>query len=207
MSVVGRPVLSRDVIARVALRITESEGLTKLSMRKLGAELGVEAMSLYHYVENKNDLLQAMTDLLYSEIELPELASEAGWEEAVRDVLRSYHRVLVSHPAAVELFLSQPSTSRGGLRVMTWVYELLTRVGVSGEDAVDALHFAVSFVSGHVATEHQGQDPEKDDGLDSVSGLEIAAFYQQLTTAEPSRMFEAGLDILVLGLRSRFQLP
>lgn len=191
----------------MALQLTESQGLAKLSMRKLGAELGVEAMSLYHYVDNKNDLLQAMTDRLYSEIDLPELDGDTGWEEAVRGVLRSYHRVLVSHPAAVELFLSQPSTSRGGLRVMTWVFELFTTVGVSGEDAVAALHFAVSFVSGHVATEHQADNSEADDILDSVTGLEIAAFYQHLATAEPANMFEAGLDMVVLGLRSRFQLP
>ena len=209
MSGQERQALTRDVIAQVALQITETDGLAKLSMRKLGAELGVEAMSLYHYVDNKDDLLQAMTDRLYAEIELPSLAGLSSWEDAVRGVLRSYHEVLISHSAAVELFLTQPSTSSRGLDVMTWVFELLTGFGLSAKDAVDALHFSVSFVSGHVATELSGNDPDTwhEPDLDSVTGLAVESFYEQIARSEPNELFESGLDMLVLGLRSRFQLP
>ena len=171
MSVIGRPVLSRELIAQVALQLTEAEGLANLSMRKLGAELGVEAMSLYHYVDNKNDLLVAMTGQLYAEIELPALEDDVAWDDAVRGVLRSYRKVLVSHSGAVELFLSQPSSSSGGLEVMTWVFELFTQIGLSNKDAVAALHFAVSFAMGHAVTELSSHSEAElaQHGLDGLS--------------------------------------
>ncbi|MEZ5343643.1 MAG: TetR/AcrR family transcriptional regulator C-terminal domain-containing protein [Acidimicrobiales bacterium] len=209
MSVVGRPVLSRDVIAEVALRLTETDGLATLSMRKLGAELGVEAMSLYHYVENKNDLLQAMTDRLYAEIELPDLADDVQWDDAVRQVLRSYHRVLVRHSAATELFFSQAMTATGGLPVMTWVFELFTRIGLEASDAGAALHFAVSFASGHAATELSGNESLVVDptAIGAIGDPAVALFVGQLSDADPDELFEAGLELVIAGFRSRFQLP
>ena len=123
----GRPSLSREYIAETALRLTQDDGLSGLSMRKLGAELGVEAMSLYHYVSNKADLLDAMLELLYDEIELPYHLDDNEWEQAVREGLGSFRKVLLRHPAAVELFTSRPPRSKPALELLHWSYRRFPR--------------------------------------------------------------------------------
>jgi AcrR family transcriptional regulator len=77
-----RPRLSRQRVLDAALALADARGIDALSMRSLGAELGVEAMSLYHHVSNKDDLLAALVDRVFAEVELP--ADDDGWKEAMR---------------------------------------------------------------------------------------------------------------------------
>ena len=77
-----RTPLSRERVTTAALLLIDADGLDALSMRKLGAALGVEAMSLYNHVANKDDLLDGMVDLVVSEIDLPSDATD--WKEAMR---------------------------------------------------------------------------------------------------------------------------
>ncbi|MFT7599132.1 MAG: AcrR family transcriptional regulator [Acidimicrobiales bacterium] len=103
--------LSRQRITLAAIGIIDDQGLDGLSMRRLGAALGVEAMSLYHYVASKNDLLDSVMVQLYSEIEIPEIDDAADWQDAVRSGMRSFYKVLVDHPAALTLFATRPADS------------------------------------------------------------------------------------------------
>ena len=88
-----RTPLNRDRIARAALGLVDSEGLAALTMRRLGSELGVEAMSLYNHVTNKDDLLDAIVDRVYAEVELP--ATDLPWKEQARGVFRGFRQVEV----------------------------------------------------------------------------------------------------------------
>ena len=74
--------LSRERVLRQALALADSEGLDALSMRRLGRELGAGAMSLYHHVADKEELLDGMVDLVFAEIHLPE--SQTDWQAAMR---------------------------------------------------------------------------------------------------------------------------
>lgn len=210
MTATTRPGLSRDVIARAALVLTDDGGLDELSMRKLGTQLGVEAMSLYHYVKNKDDLLDAVLDGLYAEIDLPRDVPEHEWEPAVRGGLRSFHDVLIQHQAALELFSRRPAKSPQALDVLLWSYTRFTAVGLDVVQAQTALHFAVSFVIGHVAFElgtlaliRDGQGLDPDDVDDPVA----AEFIRESRNITSDDMFEAGLDAVVAGLRAVYQLP
>jgi AcrR family transcriptional regulator len=91
----GRPRLNRDLVLETAIRLADEVGLEKLSMRRLGEELGVEAMSLYNYVSNKADLLNGMIDALYGEIELP--SHDDDWKTALRKRSVSVRAVLLRH--------------------------------------------------------------------------------------------------------------
>ncbi len=211
MSTVDRPLLSRDRIAATALEIIDAQGLAGLSMRKLGAELGVEAMSLYHYVTNKSDLLDAVIDRLYGEIALPVVDDDA-WEDAIRLGLRSFHRVLVDHPAAVELFTSGGVNSARRVEVLHWAHQRFQAVGLSVSDAHHALHFAVSFVMGHASNEGSSEPSRPDPSAEilAASGIddpEAVRFFAELDDNDPDQLFEAGLDLVVHGLRARFDLP
>src|SRR5919202_4302256 len=84
--------LTRQRVLRAAMALADEHGLDWLSMRKLGQALGVEAMSLYHHVANKGDLIDGMIDLVFGEIELP--ADEDDWKTAMRIRALSARQVL-----------------------------------------------------------------------------------------------------------------
>jgi AcrR family transcriptional regulator len=207
VTVVERPPLSRNRIATAALELIDREGLTGLSMRKLGGALGVEAMSLYHYVRNKDDLLDAVVDLLYLEIELPRV-DEHDWEAAIRQGLRSFRSILLRHPAALELFATRPARSPASFSVLFWAHGRFRSVGLDLADAHAALHFAVSFAMGHVWTV-SGTLSELRTAVpvDFELTADEAEFAAHGATVSPDELFERGLDSVVAGLRARFALP
>ena len=87
--------LSRDRVLRAAAALADQNGIAALSMRKLGEALGVEAMSLYNHVANKDDLLNGMVDLVFSEIGPPPAGT--GWKAAMRQRAISARQVLGRH--------------------------------------------------------------------------------------------------------------
>lgn len=100
----SRTPLSRDRLLRVAIDLTDASGIESLSMRRLGQQLGVEAMSLYNHVVNKDGLLNAIVDLVEGEIELPPAGGD--WKSALRSTAISAHDVFARHPWAASLTLS-----------------------------------------------------------------------------------------------------
>lgn len=201
--------LSRDVVAATALQLTDGDGLDGLSMRKLGAELGVEAMSLYHYVDSKDDLLDAVLDRLYAEIALPRDLPDDAWEDAVRGGLRAFHQVLVDHPAALALFSSRPVRSVAALDVVYWSYRRFELMGLGPNDSIDAFRFVVSFVMGHTAQEVGSLAVDEDDEPDfgDVDDPKVAEFVMHIRAREEDDLFNAGLDLVIAGLKARFDLP
>ena len=99
-----RPPLTRERVLDAALTLADREGLEALSMRKLGQALGVEAMSLYNHVANKDDVLDGIVDLVMGEIHV---AVELPWREALRQRSSSAHDVLLAHPWAAALIESR----------------------------------------------------------------------------------------------------
>jgi AcrR family transcriptional regulator len=210
VTVVERPPLSRDRIAEAALDLIDQEGLSGLSMRKLGAQLGVEAMSLYHYVRNKDDLLDAVLDRLYREIDLPAVEDE-DWERTIRAGVHSFRDVLLRHPAALELFAVRPARSPESFSVLFWAYGRFRAFGLDLADANAALHFVVSFVMGHVWSQHgtlaslAATDDSADIGFELSD--EEARFLEHCRDVPADTLFETGLDTVVAGLRARYDLP
>src|SRR6476659_3049622 len=97
-----RPPLSRDRILQTALELVDEQGVGALTMRKLGRQLGFEAMSLYNYVSNKDDVIDGMLELVLAETDLPKAADD--WASAVRESAVSVHAALQRHRwAAPEL--------------------------------------------------------------------------------------------------------
>ena len=95
--------LSRDRILREAVKLADKKGIDSLTMRKLGQELGFEAMSLYNHVANKDDLLEGMLDLVLAETEPPSASGE--WDEAIRESAISVHDALRRHPWSCTLLM------------------------------------------------------------------------------------------------------
>ncbi|MFF4246135.1 TetR/AcrR family transcriptional regulator [Streptomyces sp. NPDC001822] len=93
--------LDRDRITTASVRLLDADGLAKFSMRRLAAELDVTAMSLYWYVDTKDDLLELALDTVFGEIPPPR--EDADWRDRLRELATSYRRMLVRHPWASAL--------------------------------------------------------------------------------------------------------
>jgi AcrR family transcriptional regulator len=138
--------LSRERVLRAAVSLADEAGIEALSMRKLGQELGVEAMSLYNHVANKDDILGGMVDIVMGEIELP--ASGADWKVAIRRTAKSAYEVLLGHAWAASLVLTGPGVSYARLRYMDAILGSLRTGGFSAEMTDHAYHALDSHIMG-----------------------------------------------------------
>lgn len=121
--------LSKQRVVAEAVRLADQEGIDGLSMRRLAGALGAGAMSLYHYVASKEELLDAMIDIVFEEIELP--PEETDWQLAMRRRSVSARQVLARHPWANGLMESRTSPGPAHLRHREAVTACLRRAGFS----------------------------------------------------------------------------
>jgi AcrR family transcriptional regulator len=142
----GRAPLTRDRVLRAAIHLADESGIESLSMRKLGQELGVEAMSLYNHVANKDDILNAIVDMVVSQFELP--SRDVEWKAALRQSARSAYEVLIRHPWAASLMLSSSRVSQARLRYMDALLGTLRGAGFSAELTDHAYHALDSHIMG-----------------------------------------------------------
>jgi AcrR family transcriptional regulator len=138
--------LNRDRVLRAAIRLADRGGIDALSMRKLGQALGVEAMSLYNHVANKDDLVSGMFDTVMREIAMPSTGS--CWKAEVRSCAMSAHDVLSRHPWAASLVMSPEVTSLARLRWMDAILGVLRQAGFSVELTHHAWHALDSHIVG-----------------------------------------------------------
>jgi AcrR family transcriptional regulator len=139
-----RAPLSRERVLRAALALADAGGIESLSMRRLGEELGVEAMSLYNHVANKDDILDGIVDLVFGEIALP--ADRGHWKPAMRRRAISAHEALLRHPWAPSMMQSRTKPGPATLRHHDSVLGSLRKAGFT---LVMAAH-AVSVIDGYV---------------------------------------------------------
>jgi len=143
--------LNRDRVLRVAVALADSGGIESLTMRKLGVELGVEAMSLYNHVANKADLLDGMIDIVFAEIELP--TGETDWRAAMRRRAVSARDVLSRHRWATGLMESRTTPGPATLRHHDTVLGILRGAGFSIELAAHAYSALDSYIYGFALQE------------------------------------------------------
>src|SRR5918992_4282985 len=136
MAVAKRQPLSRRRILEAAVRFVDREGLEALSMRKLGGELGVEAMSLYNHVPNKGALLDGMVEVLLGGVEIPPRSKD--WEERVRDGYRAFRRLAHEHPNVFPLLVQRPPETLDGAWLVEEFLQTLREAGFGAEEALHA---------------------------------------------------------------------
>lgn len=143
--------LSVQRVVAEAVRLADRDGVDGLSMRRLAGELGAGAMSIYHYVASKEDLLDAMIDVVFGEIELPPL--DTDWQSALRRRATSARQVLARHPWAISLMESRTTPGPANLRHREAVTACLRRAGFSVVMATHANWVLDSYVYGFALQE------------------------------------------------------
>ena len=158
----GRTALTRERILRAAIEFADEHGVGPLSMRKLAALLGYEAMSLYNHVRNKEDLFEGMLDLVAAEVDLP--TADVPWKTAVREIAIAHHAAIVRHRWSASMIAHHfPGPARW--QISESVLECLARGGLTdhlrdvGFHAV-TLHI-VGFTQQQVAYAYSDVDTER----------------------------------------------
>jgi AcrR family transcriptional regulator len=199
-----RAPLSRDRVLRAAVTRADQEGISSLSMRKLGEALGVEAMSLYNHVASKSDLLDGMIDIVFGEIDLP--SGDGDWKAAMRRRAISARQVLHRHPWAIGLMESRTSPGPATLRHHDAVLGCLRRAGFSIELTAHAYSLLDSYIYGFALQEASlpfGSGEEAAQVADQISEQFAAGQYPYLTEMATEHVLRPGYDYsdeFVIGL-------
>ena len=143
--------LTRDRVLRAAIALADQRGIESLTMRALGGDLGVEAMSLYNHVTSKDDVLDGMVDLVLGDIEVP--GSGTPWRTAMRGRALSAHQVFLDHPWAAVLIMSRYNIGPGMTRYLDATLGRLREGGFSVEGALDAWNTLDSHLYGFTLQE------------------------------------------------------
>jgi AcrR family transcriptional regulator len=141
-----RATLNRDLVLRAALRLADEEGIESLSMRRLGGVLGVNPMSLYNHVADKDDLLDGLADIAVGEVAAPSGGDE--WRSAMRRRAISAREMLERHPWAAGLIDSRTNSSPARLRYPETVLRSLRQAGFSVEMSLHAFFTLDSYIYG-----------------------------------------------------------
>lgn len=211
-----RQPLSADRIVAAAVRVADAGGYTAVTMRNVGAELGVEAMSLYHHVANKDALLDALVEWVFSRIELP--SAETAWREGMRTRAASLRDVLVRHPWALTLLDSRTNPGPALLRHHDAVIGCLRRGGFPIALAAQAFSVIDAYVYGFALTERNlpFDADTNDQAVDFAAGIlpalgdfpHLVELVEHLTGPGAysfSAQFADGLDIILDELARRLR--
>jgi AcrR family transcriptional regulator len=206
--------LSRERVLRGAVAVADRGGLDALTIRSLAESLGAKPMSVYHYVANKDKILDGIVDLVFSEIELPTTTGE--WRGEMRRRAVSARKVLRAHPWAVGLMESRTSPGPATLRHHDAVIATLRAAGFSPELTAHAYALLDSYTYGF-ALQEAGLPFDATDSVADVAEpimerfstgeyphlVEMATDYYLRPGYDFGDEFEWGLDLILDGLDRR----
>ena len=157
----GRRPLDRPLILREAVRFIDAHGRDRLTMRRLGAQLGVEAMALYRYIPGREQLLDGVVETVMDELYkmTMDLDRPATWQEFVQQMGHGVRAIAIEHPKIFPLVATRPPAApwlRPPLRSLRWVegfLQGLRHYGISGRDSVVVYRSFSTFLLGHLLLE------------------------------------------------------
>lgn len=207
----GRPsVISRELIREAALRIVDTDGLEALTMRRLGAELGVDPMAAYRHFPNKVALFDGVVEQLLAEVRIPDPGED--WWASFSGLVRALRAACLAHPHAVPLLATRPPTTGGAFVVIEAGLSILLAAGFSAQRSMDAVDVAARLVVGHVLAERAespaglpGGEAEHQDAQEQLPEQRfpaLAAVTRGGIRHDPARLFDLALEGLRLSLRT-----
>jgi AcrR family transcriptional regulator len=177
--------LNRERVLRAAVAVADQGGFESLTMRKLAKELGVEAMSLYNHVANKDDLLDGMIDLVFGEIELP--STDVDWKTAMRRRAVSTREALARHRWAIGLMEGRATHGPANLSLHNAVLGCLRAAGFSMKMTVHAYSVQDAYIYGF-ALQERDMSPESADDFAAAAQRQMHEY--QAVLAEYPHLVE-----------------
>ena len=205
-----KPALTRELVLRTALEILDENGVADFSMRNLGKRLGVEAMSLYNHVANKDDLIDGALDMVIGEIVIPQALTP--WRAAMQERARSALLAFKRHPWASALMDSRLSSHSARLRYYDSIIGNLHHAGFSLEQAASVFSVLDSYVYGfiqqqlHMDSQNKNADQKPAELFYQNNPMEAYPFLAQLTQLtiakgiDENAEFAFGLNLILDGI-------
>lgn len=207
MVTTARERLTRARVIEAAVAFADEHGLDDLSMRKLGAELGVEAMALYNHVDNKDDLYDGMIDFVFEEIPIPE--GDLDWSDHLRQLGEGTMTHFGRHSWIVHLCMARGISGPGALRFMDHVLGLLGDAGFEDEDSHHAWQMMASHTMGYAFQANAG-GPDKDLSQFEMMMPRLTREFPNVARLAPylidcawDQEYMFGLEIILDGLQAR----
>ena len=200
----SRRPLGRDQILREAVRLIDTEGRERLTMRRLGSELGVEAMALYRYIPGREQLLDGVVEYVMNELYQQTMTEDlpGSWQEYLQRMAHGVRNICVAHPRVFPLVATRPPAApwlRPPLRSLRWVEGFLAslqRFGFSDDKSVRIYRTFSTFLLGHLllesATVDVSADVELDDDIEFFETNDLSQ-YPRLMTLE-SKLRQDGYE-------------
>jgi len=178
--------LSRERVLAAAIELADADGIESLTMRRLAQALGVEAMTLYYHVANKDDILDGLADIVVAEVEVPPIGDD--WKAAIRRRALSAREMLARHPWAAGLIEARTNPSPARSRYPDAVLGSLRQAGFSVEMAIHAFFTLDSYIYGFAVQEQN---------LPSGTPQELAGMAQMIVTALPAQQYPYLNEVIV----------
>ena len=209
-----RTPLTRERVLRTAIEFADREGIEALSMRRLGQELGVEAMALYRHVQNKDDMLDGIMEMIVAEIDQP--ATTDDWKATLRAQSMAARQVMLRHPWARRVFEERP---KGGPVFLAYVESVLATLH-DGGFSIELAHHVLHVLGSRIFGFNQDVFEDKDQSVPSpeeaaVLMRALAPFPRVIELAQSVSHdgvlgpcdddveFAFGLDLILDGLEAR----
>jgi AcrR family transcriptional regulator len=206
-----RAPLSRERVLHAALALADTGGIESLTMRRLGQELRVEAMSLYNHVANKDDILDGIVDLVFSEIAVP--SDRADWKTAMRQRAISAREALLRHPWATSLMQSRTKPGPATLRHHDSVLGSLRKAGFAVDMAAHAFSVMDGFIYGFALQQMNLPSHTSEEAAELAENIlrelpadkyphlaEMITEHAMKPGYDYADEFEFGLDLILAGL-------
>ena len=203
--------LSKERVLHAAVEFADAHGIEALSMRRLAKELGVEAMSLYNHVANKDEILGGIVEIVASEVEVP--SDPASWKDSIRRSAISAHDAFLRHRWACQLMTNTPAVVPSRMRWMEGVLATLRGAGFSPNLTHHAYHALDSHITGFTLWQVSFPFDTREELLDLAEDFlrripadeyPYVIEHAQEHMAEPDpdepTEFEFGLDLILDGL-------
>jgi AcrR family transcriptional regulator len=200
-------------VIAAALAIMDVEGVEAVTMRRIGRELGVEAMSLYRHVRDKEDILDGISEAVMSEFVIPE--STGDWGRDLRAMASEWRRLLGLHPGVMQLLAERhkPLEGLAAYRPMDAALDALCRAGLTPRECAQAFNalggYIMGFVMmeqglmpGHDPAEHAHQHREVVEALRGAGLPRLVECFEYFSECPTDEQFEFGLDLMVRGLEA-----
>lgn len=206
-----RAKLTRSAILAAALELVDREGTEALSMRRLGKDLGVEAMSLYNHIPNKAALLDGLVEQVIAKLDPP--PKDIPWQEQLRVTARDYRTVVGAHPNVVPLIAMRPFNTMTALEPLEAALQVARDAGFNDDDALHVVRTIASFATGYALAETGGffgrhvpadtTDVIHPNELDQTTFPHLTAMLPTIARCDHDAEFEFALDAIIQGLETK----
>jgi AcrR family transcriptional regulator len=203
-----RPKVDHDEIVETALGIVDDEGIEALSMRRLGKDLSVDPMAIYHHISGKPELLDALVDRVMAEVDLSVDDPELPWQERVRRMAYAYRDVLKRHPHLLPVIADGRARMFGGLAPANTLLSIFDAAGLPRSKWLIAMSAFSSWILGSTLSETTSGEGASDVIIDWAANAPadhypyVAVAIATHTPTEPDAYFRYGVISLIGALNA-----